>query len=107
MITGGDDHGGGHGDEGEDDHGGDDGHDHGAATEADLAVGQQIEVTFLAFDGSPFLAHKIQIDDRRPDFEGRIVDVAGLPTSLVPASRAARSGGPVGTGGVVAEPTWS
>lgn len=68
----------GHHDDDEDD---DDGH--GSASESDLAIGQRVEMKFLDFVSPPFLAHKIQIEERAPEFEGTIHEVPDSPHSLV------------------------
>ncbi|MHC5066040.1 MAG: hypothetical protein ACYTG5_18925, partial [Planctomycetota bacterium] len=50
---------------------------------SDLKVGQEVKVRFSAFEQAPFPAIEIEIEDNRPDFEGRITDVTGLPNSLL------------------------
>jgi len=76
-----------HDDGGDDDQGGDDNGDdgdgHGSASENDLAVGERLEMKFLDFVSPPFLAHKIQIEDRRPEFAGTVHDIDDLPHSFV------------------------
>ena len=50
---------------------------------SDLVVGQEVKVKFSAFVAAPFPARRIEIEDDRPEFEGRITDVSGLPSGLV------------------------
>jgi hypothetical protein len=52
-------------------------------TEASLAIGQELEVKFKPFTGSPSPAIKVEIEDAFPEFEGVLTDDAGLPDSFV------------------------
>jgi hypothetical protein len=47
-----------------------------------LTEGARVEVRFAVFATTPFTAIKIELEDG-PEFEGRIVDVSGLPNSIV------------------------
>jgi hypothetical protein len=59
------------------------GRGHGPADANDLAVGEELDIKFREFESEPFAAREIEIADRRPVFEGRLVAVDGLPKSVV------------------------
>ncbi len=52
-------------------------------TDASLAVGQRVDVSFETFLSEPFPARRVEIRDEGADIEGVVTDVSGLPASFV------------------------
>ena len=52
------------------------------ATDSILSEGARVKARFAVFTTTPFVATRIELEDG-PEFEGRIVDVSGLPDSIV------------------------
>ncbi len=59
------------------------GREGGPGDPSDLVPGQAVHVKFSAFQSSPFPARKVEIEREKPDFEGTIFDVGGIPGAFV------------------------
>ena len=58
-------------------------HEHTSTDSSALALGQKLDVKFASFANAPYLASRVEIDDELGENEGTVVDVGGLPASLV------------------------
>ena len=48
-----------------------------------LEIGSEVEAEFALFLSDPFTATRVELDGGGPEFEATVVDVAGLPDSIV------------------------